>query len=194
MPACFRVPQHAALIAQVDCQCRVVPQTRSHAGAPACSGHFACCSSTRCPSQTPFTSLLLSACPASQPLASNLTSYLILSTTFAADGERGAFVCYLTGLACTLGLLAQVCCAAARCWRRQSSCPLCMQNIPTPSQPALPDERFGRASSRCACRTQAQTLPAVFSPALLHAGTLAACCAFRRVLACAAAGSRVRGR
>ncbi|KAL4430195.1 hypothetical protein ABPG77_004977 [Micractinium sp. CCAP 211/92] len=41
------------------------------------------------------------------PLASNLTSYLILSTTFAADGERGAFVCYLTGLACTLGLLAQ---------------------------------------------------------------------------------------
>lgn len=132
MPACCPAPQHAALIAQLDCQCRAVPQTCSHADAPACSGHFACCSSTRCPPQTLFTSLLLSACPASQPLASNLTSYLILSTTFAADGERGASVCYLTGLTCTLVLLAQVCCAAARHWQRRSSCLLCMQNIPTP--------------------------------------------------------------
>lgn len=42
------------------------------------------------------------------PLASNLTSYLILSSTFVADGEHGAAACYMAGLACTLGLLAQI--------------------------------------------------------------------------------------
>ncbi|PSC71805.1 maltose excess chloroplastic-like [Micractinium conductrix] len=41
------------------------------------------------------------------PLASNLTSFLILSSTFVDDGERDASACYLAGLGCTAALLAQ---------------------------------------------------------------------------------------
>lgn len=54
--------------------------------------------------------------PCPQPLASNLTSYLILSSTFVADGEHGAAACYMAGLACTLGLLAQVRCCIGSHW------------------------------------------------------------------------------
>ena len=46
--------------------------------------------------------------PLIQPLASNLTSFLILSSTFVDDGERDASACYLAGLGCTAALLAQV--------------------------------------------------------------------------------------
>jgi hypothetical protein len=43
-----------------------------------------------------------------QPLASNFTSFLILSSVFVGDGERETAACYLAGLGGTLLLLTQV--------------------------------------------------------------------------------------
>lgn len=132
-----------------------------------------------------------SACPAPQPLASNLTSYLILSSTFVADGERGASACYLSGLACTLGLLAQVCrvmssgwlaCWVQNCRRHVSMLALFARCtswqagfavVPAAAEPGLflPSARLPR-------HMQAYTLHAVpstvFWPALLAAAGSAA--------------------